>query len=159
MAPSGSPQLFIVAIFKYIQTLKSPSCIPDCRLTHLPSSLALPLAWARTAFFPPPHLIISFLFFLSFFFFLLFRASLMAYGGPQARGRIGTVATGLHTTATAMQDSSLVCDLHHTSRQCRIPNPLSKARDGTRNLVNTSRIHFYCASVGTPNFIFLFFGF
>ena len=30
-----------------------------------------------------------------FFFFGLFRAALMAYGGFQARGRIGAVATGL----------------------------------------------------------------
>ena len=31
-----------------------------------------------------------------FFFFLLFRAALEAYGGSQARGRIGAVAAGLH---------------------------------------------------------------
>ena len=31
-----------------------------------------------------------------FFFFCLFRAATMAYGGSQARGRIGAVATGLH---------------------------------------------------------------
>ena len=31
-------------------------------------------------------------------------------------------------TATAMQDPSCVCDLHHSLRQCQILNPLSKAR-------------------------------
>ena len=31
-----------------------------------------------------------------FFFFLLFRATLTACGGSQARGLIGAVATGLH---------------------------------------------------------------
>ena len=31
-----------------------------------------------------------------FFFFCLFRAASVAYGGSQARGRIGTVAAGLH---------------------------------------------------------------
>ena len=30
------------------------------------------------------------------FLFLSFRATPAAYGGPQARGRIGTVAVGLH---------------------------------------------------------------
>jgi len=34
-----------------------------------------------------------------------------------------------YTTATAMQDLSLVCDLHHSSWQPQILNPLSKARD------------------------------
>ena len=31
-----------------------------------------------------------------FFFFAFFRAALMAYGGSQAGGPIGAVATGLH---------------------------------------------------------------
>ena len=34
-----------------------------------------------------------------------------------------------YTTATATQDLSLVYNLHHSSRQCRIVNPLGKARD------------------------------
>ena len=36
-----------------------------------------------------------------------------------------------YTTATATQDPSHVCDLHQSSQQCRILNPLSKARDQT----------------------------
>ena len=32
-------------------------------------------------------------------------------------------------TATATQDPSRICDLHHNSRQCRILNPLSEVRD------------------------------
>ena len=36
-----------------------------------------------------------------------------------------------YTTATAMQNLSHVCSLHHSSRQCWILNPLSKARDQT----------------------------
>ena len=35
---------------------------------------------------------------------------------------------------TAMWDPSLICDLHHSSRQLQILNPLSKARDQTRVL-------------------------
>ena len=34
-----------------------------------------------------------------------------------------------YTTAIATPDPSHVCDLHHSSQQCRILNPLSKARD------------------------------
>ena len=43
--------------------------------------------------------------------------------------------------ATATPDPSCVCDLHHSSRQCRILNPMSDARDRTRNLVVPGRIH------------------
>ena len=34
-----------------------------------------------------------------------------------------------YATATAMRDPSHVCNLHHSSWQHRIPNPLSEARD------------------------------
>ena len=44
-----------------------------------------------------------------------------------------------YTTATAMPDPSRVFDLHNSSRQRWILNPLSKARDGTRNLMVPSR--------------------
>ena len=43
-----------------------------------------------------------------------------------------------YTTAPATQDLSLVCDLHHSSQQCRILNPLSEARNQARILVDTS---------------------
>ena len=33
-----------------------------------------------------------------------------------------------HATAIATQDSSCVCDLHHSSWQRQSPNPLSEAR-------------------------------
>ena len=36
-----------------------------------------------------------------------------------------------YATATATSDLSCVCDLHHSSQQCRILNPLSRARDQT----------------------------
>ena len=52
-----------------------------------------------------------------------------------------------YTTATATWDLSHVCNLHHSSPD---PRPLSKARDGTRILMDTSWIHFYCATMGTP---------
>ena len=34
-----------------------------------------------------------------------------------------------YTTVTVMQDPSHLCNQHHSSRQCRILNPLSKAKD------------------------------
>ena len=35
-----------------------------------------------------------------------------------------------HAIGIAMQDLSQICDLHRSSWQCWILNPLSKARDG-----------------------------
>ena len=48
-----------------------------------------------------------------------------------------------YTTATATQYLSHVCDLHHSSQQCQILNPLSKARDQTRVLMDTSRVRYH----------------
>ena len=75
-------------------------------------------------------------------FFCLFAiswAASAAYGGSQARGRIGAVAPGLRQSHSNA-GSSRVCNLHHSSRQRRIVNPLSKGRDRTRNLMFPSRI-------------------
>ena len=68
-------------------------------------------------------------FFLSFVLslflsLLLFRTVPEAYGGSQARA----TAAGLHT-ATATQDLSRICDLHHSSPQHWIHDLLSEARD------------------------------
>ena len=54
-----------------------------------------------------------------------------------------------YTTATATWDLSHVCDLYHSSQPGWILNPLSEARDQTRNLTVTSRIHFHCATMGS----------
>ena len=91
---------------------------------------------------------------LSFFlikknFFLLFRAAPMAYGGSQARGPVGAKLPA-YATATAMQEPSHICDLHHSSQQGQILNPLSEAKDRTRDLIVPSWIHFRCATTGTP---------
>ena len=71
-----------------------------------------------------------------FCLFCFFRAAPEAYGGSQARGRIGAVALA-YTTATATRDLSLICNLHHSSQQCQIQN-LSEARDRTLVLMDAS---------------------
>ena len=55
-----------------------------------------------------------------------------------------------YATATATLDPSHVCDLHHSSQQPRILNPLSKARDQNHILMDASQVHFHCATMGTP---------
>ena len=59
-----------------------------------------------------------------------------------------------YTAVTVMPDLNQVCDLHHSSRQHQILNPLSKARDQTRNLMVPSQIRFHCATMGALSFLF-----
>ena len=55
-----------------------------------------------------------------------------------------------YTTATATQDLSRTFDLHPSSWQHRILNPLTEARDRTHNLVDTSQVCYRRATMGTP---------
>ena len=55
-----------------------------------------------------------------------------------------------YATATATSEPSCIFDLHHSSGQYQILNPLSKVRDGTCNLMIPSQIHFCCTMTGTP---------
>ena len=51
----------------------------------------------------------------------------------------------IYTTATAMPAPSSICDLHHSSWQCQVLNPLSEARDWTLvGFIN------HWATTGTP---------
>ena len=45
-----------------------------------------------------------------------------------------------YTTATVTPDLSHICDLYHSSQQYWVLNPLSKARDQTCILMDTSQI-------------------
>ena len=49
-----------------------------------------------------------------------------------------------------MQDSNILCDIHHSSLQCRILNPRSKARSQTHILLDTTWVCDRWASMGTP---------
>ena len=53
-----------------------------------------------------------------------------------------------YTIATATWHLRCLCDLHHSSWQLWIPDPLSE--DWTCILMDTSWICFHCATVGTP---------
>ena len=55
----------------------------------------------------------------------------------------------VYTRATATRDPSRVCDLHHSSWQRRILNPLSEARDRTRALTDTTGFSTPWATPGT----------
>ena len=57
-----------------------------------------------------------------------------------------------YTTATVTQDPSRVWDQHHSSWQCRIPNPLSGAKDWTWVFRDTSKARYHWAAMGTSWF-------
>ena len=78
--------------------------------------------------------------FLSFYF----GAAPVAYGGFQARGRIGATAAHLHHSHTGCESH-----LHQSSWHGWILNPLSKARDWNCILMDTSRVHYRWATMGT----------
>ena len=46
-----------------------------------------------------------------------------------------------YTTATSKQDPSRICNLHHSSQQGLLLNPLSKARYGTLIFMDYSWVH------------------
>jgi len=56
-----------------------------------------------------------------------------------------------YPTATATRDPSLFCNLHLSSCQRQILNPLSEAKDRTCNLMVTIWMHFHCATAKTPS--------
>ena len=75
-----------------------------------------------------------FFFFWCFFVFLPFLGPLPRHMEALRLGVQSELQLLAHATATATRDPSLVCHLHHSSWQCWIPDPLSKARDLTTSL-------------------------
>ena len=47
-----------------------------------------------------------------------------------------------YTTATTLPDLSCICDLHHSSQQHQILNPLREVRDGTHILMDIIWVHY-----------------
>ena len=82
----------------------------------------------------------------------------MACGGSQARVE-SEIQLLAYTTATATPYSSRVCDIHHSSQQCCILNPLSEARDQTHILMgpslglNSAMLVLHNSRLGTPFYI------
>ena len=81
------------------------------------------------------------------FFFFFF--GLLSYLGPHPKHmevpRLGVESEEVYlltyARATTMPDLSHICDPHHSSWQCWIPSPLSKARDRTQIPMDTSWVH------------------
>ena len=57
-----------------------------------------------------------------------------------------------YTTATATPDpSQAVCDVHHSSQQHWVLNPLSEARDRTHILMDAIRVHYLLSHNGNSS--------
>ena len=79
-------------------------------------------------------------FFFFFVFFLLFLGLLPPHMEVPRLGAESELQPPAYARATATRVPSRICNLHHSSWQRRIVNPLSKGRDRTRNLMVPSRI-------------------
>ena len=81
--------------------------------------------------------------FLSLVFFFFFLPFLGLHSRHMEVPRLGVESelyTPAYARATATRDPSHVFNLHRSSRQRRILNPLGKGRDRTSNLMVPSRI-------------------
>jgi len=74
--------------------------------------------------------------------FILFRAYLQHMEVPRI-GVKSELQLPAYTTSTATLDPSFLCDLHHSSRQRWILKLLSKARDQTYILMDTSQVLYH----------------
>ena len=63
------------------------------------------------------------------FFFFGFSVFLGPHPGHIQVPRLGVLLELAYATATAMPDLSHVCNLHHSSQQCRVLDPLREAKD------------------------------
>ena len=91
--------------------------------------------------------------FVLFCFVLLFRAT---YPWHMEVPRLGAEwELQLLAYTTARPAPSCAWDLHLSSQQCWILNPLTEAKDWTHKLMVPSRIHFCCATTGAPVLLFV----
>ena len=95
----------------------------------------------------------------SFFLFFFFPC----FSGPHLRhlkvSRLGVqleLQLPGYTTAAATQDLSHICNLHPSSWQCWILNPLSEATDWTHILMDTSQVLNPLSHSGNSSFSWIF---
>ena len=75
-----------------------------------------------------------------FFFFFFFLGPHLRHVEVPRLGDKSELQLPVYATATVTQDPSHVCDLHQSSQQPQILNPLSKARDPNHVLMDTSQV-------------------
>ena len=84
------------------------------------------------------------------FCFLAFLGLQVRHTEVPRRGVESELQLQAYTTATATPDLSCVFDLHHSSQQSQILNPLSGARDWTCILMDITQVCYHWATMGAP---------
>ena len=95
--------------------------------------MLMPISFAREA-------LLHFYFIL--FIIFIFRATPQHMEAPRL-GVQSELQLAFYTMATTTPDPSCICDLHHSSQQQWILNPLSKGMDQTLILMDTSWVCYY----------------
>ena len=80
---------------------------------------------------------------VTFFFFFCFLGPHPWHVEVPRLGVSSELQLPAYTTATATPDLSRICDLHHSSQQRLVLNPLSEAKHRTCVLMNASQVHFH----------------
>ena len=124
------------------QVLTRPGHAGSCSWTSQFPALSEMYVYTHTLFF----------FFLApctlfFFFFCFFWAAPAVFWGAQAGVEL-ELQLPAYTTTTATRDLSRVCNLHHSSHQRQILNPLREARGWTCILMDARQIRFHQAMKG-----------
>ena len=137
----------------------SPGCLIKC-ISRCASSYVLqakilphPQGWAdlRSSCLEVPQASQCFCHFVFFFWFVFcFLGPHLWHMEVPRLGVESELQLLSYTTVIAMQDRRHICNLHHSSQQCQIPDPLSEARDWTHILMDTSQICFHWAMMGIP---------
>jgi len=102
------------------------------------------------------HFSHSLLLLLLFFFFLVSLGLHLHHMEVPRLGVESELQLPAYTTATAMPDTSQVCNLHHSSQQHWILNPVNEARGWSHILMDTSQVHDCWVTTGTPLLEILF---
>ena len=92
-----------------------------------------------------------------FFFIFVFLGPYLRHMEVSRLGVELELQLPAYTTDTAAPVLNSVCNLHHSSWHCWILNTLSKARDWTCILMDTSQVHYHWATAGTPQIFILIF--
>ena len=103
--------------------------------------------WNLANGYEKQNLKVYFLSGIYFFFFLGLHIWCMGVPRLGVKSELQLPASA---TAIATPGPSCMCNLHHSSGQCWILNPLTRARDQTQILMDTSQVRYCWTTTGTP---------
>ena len=144
-------------MFLWVVDQKQIDCQVFLQQTWAYSELAKNRSWGSAAYIHVSIHVYSYIFiyvyihvymFIDMYIFLVCWFFLIFFGGEVTSWHMEVPWLG------SVPDLSCVWDLHHSSQQHWIVNPLSKARDRTCILMVTSQICFHSATMGIPVYCF-----